>query len=65
MAKHRVMTIMIVRTVIIIVAKLRERAGSNFLVSAACAFASWTRTNMTARQRVQYAIFLRFAMPLC
>lgn len=44
------------KTVIKIVARLKDRAGSNLLVASACALASWTRTNITARHSMQYAV---------
>ena len=47
-----------------IVARLKERAGSNLLVASACALASWTRTNITARHSMQRAVDRKVAILL-
>lgn len=62
MARHIVITIMMDKTVIKIVARVRDIAVSNLGGATACAFASWTRTNMTARHSMQYAAVLNVAM---
>ena len=50
------------KTVTKIVARLIDTAGSNLLVASACALASWTRTNITARHSMQYAADRKVAM---
>ena len=56
-------TIMRVNTVIMIVARPSDKDLLNLSVgSAVCALASWTSTNMTARQSKQYTVDLTFAI---
>ena len=50
------------KTVIRIVTRLKDRAGSNLLVASACALTSWTRTNITARHSMQYAVDRKVAI---
>jgi len=52
-----------VNTVIMMVARPSDKDLLNLSVgSAVCALASWTSTNITARQSKQYTVDLKFAM---